>query len=99
MQPNPSIAQARAMVDEFYRHGVVLAVISPGSRSASLAIAFEEHEGIATRVILDERSRRISCARPRKGDRKSGRVRCNVRNSRSQLSFRPLSKPAKTWFR
>ena len=56
MQPNPSIAQARAMVDEFYRHGVVLAVISPGSRSASLAIAFEEHEGIATRVILDERS-------------------------------------------
>ena len=44
------------MVDEFHRHGVSLAVISPGSRSASLAIAFEEHEGIATRIILDERS-------------------------------------------
>ena len=55
-QPNPSIAQARAMVDELHRQGVRVGVISPGSRSASLAIAFEEHAGVATRIVLDERS-------------------------------------------
>jgi 2-succinyl-5-enolpyruvyl-6-hydroxy-3-cyclohexene-1-carboxylate synthase len=55
-QPNPSTAQARAIADELKRHGVDYAVISPGSRSGALAIAFEEHPGITTRVILDERS-------------------------------------------
>jgi 2-succinyl-5-enolpyruvyl-6-hydroxy-3-cyclohexene-1-carboxylate synthase len=55
-QPNPSTAQARAIVDELHRHGVDYAVISPGSRSAALAIAFEEHPGVTTRVVLDERS-------------------------------------------
>lgn len=55
-QPNPSTAQARALVDELHRHGVRLAVISPGSRSAALAIAFEEHPAVETRVVLDERS-------------------------------------------
>jgi 2-succinyl-5-enolpyruvyl-6-hydroxy-3-cyclohexene-1-carboxylate synthase len=44
------------MVDELHRHGVTMAVISPGSRSAALAIAFTEHPAIDTRVILDERS-------------------------------------------
>ena len=56
IQPNPSTAQARAIADEFHRHGVVYAVISPGSRSAALAIAFDEHPGIETVVVLDERS-------------------------------------------
>jgi 2-succinyl-5-enolpyruvyl-6-hydroxy-3-cyclohexene-1-carboxylate synthase len=56
IQPNPSTAQARAIVDELHRHGVDYVVISPGSRSGALAIAFEEHPGIATRVVLDERS-------------------------------------------
>ena len=55
-QPNPSTAQARVIVDELHRHGVDYVVISPGSRSAALAIAFEEHSGITTRVVLDERS-------------------------------------------
>jgi 2-succinyl-5-enolpyruvyl-6-hydroxy-3-cyclohexene-1-carboxylate synthase len=55
-QPNPSTAQARAIVDELHRHGVDYVVISPGSRSGALAIAFEEHPGITTRVVLDERS-------------------------------------------
>ena len=55
-QPNPSTALARAVVDELGRHGVTLAVISPGSRSAALAIAFDQHPGITTRVVLDERS-------------------------------------------
>jgi 2-succinyl-5-enolpyruvyl-6-hydroxy-3-cyclohexene-1-carboxylate synthase len=55
-QPNPSTAQARAIADELHRQGVDYAVISPGSRSAALALAFDGHPGIETRVILDERS-------------------------------------------
>jgi 2-succinyl-5-enolpyruvyl-6-hydroxy-3-cyclohexene-1-carboxylate synthase len=55
-QPNPSTAQARVIVDEMHRHGVDYVVISPGSRSAALAIAFDDHPGITTRVVLDERS-------------------------------------------
>ena len=55
-QPNPSTAQARAIVDELHRHGVDYVVISPGSRSGALAIAFEEHSGVDTRIVLDERS-------------------------------------------
>ena len=55
-QPNSSTALARAVADEKARHGVSLAVISPGSRSAALAIAFDQHPGITTRVVLDERS-------------------------------------------
>ena len=55
-QPNPSTALARVVADEMARHGVSLAIISPGSRSAALAIAFDQHPGIATRVVLDERS-------------------------------------------
>lgn len=55
-QPNPSTAEARAIADELHRHGVDYAVISPGSRSAALAIALDQHPGIETRVILDERS-------------------------------------------
>jgi 2-succinyl-5-enolpyruvyl-6-hydroxy-3-cyclohexene-1-carboxylate synthase len=55
-QPNPSTAQARVIVDELHRHGVDYVVISPGSRSAALAIAFEEHPRVTTRVVLDERS-------------------------------------------
>ncbi len=55
-QPNPSTALARVVADELARHGVSLAVISPGSRSAALAIAFDQHPEITTRVVLDERS-------------------------------------------
>jgi 2-succinyl-5-enolpyruvyl-6-hydroxy-3-cyclohexene-1-carboxylate synthase len=55
-QPNPSTAQARALADELHRQGVGYVVISPGSRSGAMAIAFDEHPGITTRVVLDERS-------------------------------------------
>jgi 2-succinyl-5-enolpyruvyl-6-hydroxy-3-cyclohexene-1-carboxylate synthase len=55
-QPNPSTALARVVADEMARHGVSLAIISPGSRSAALAIAFDRHPDISTRVVLDERS-------------------------------------------
>jgi len=55
-QPNPSTALARAVADELARHGVSFAVISPGSRSAAMALAFDQHPGITTNVVLDERS-------------------------------------------
>lgn len=55
-QPNPSTAMARTLVDELTRGGVTLFVISPGSRSAALAIAASEHPQAETRIVLDERS-------------------------------------------
>lgn len=54
--PNPSTALARSTVDEMARLGVRLAVVSPGSRSAALAIAACEHPELETRVVIDERS-------------------------------------------
>lgn len=55
-EANPSTAMGRVLVDELARGGVKLFVISPGSRSAALAIAASEHPSVETRVILDERS-------------------------------------------
>ena len=37
-------------------HGIKTAVISPGSRSAPLTLAFDQHPGIDVKVIGDERS-------------------------------------------
>ncbi|MGA7098102.1 MAG: 2-succinyl-5-enolpyruvyl-6-hydroxy-3-cyclohexene-1-carboxylic-acid synthase [Acidimicrobiia bacterium] len=54
--PNPSTALARTLMDELHRNGVDYAVVSPGSRSAALAIAANQHPGIETTVVLDERS-------------------------------------------
>ena len=56
---NPSTAQALVMVDEFIRCGVTDAIVSPGSRSAPLAMALaqaEERGEISLHVRLDERS-------------------------------------------
>jgi 2-succinyl-5-enolpyruvyl-6-hydroxy-3-cyclohexene-1-carboxylate synthase len=55
-RPNPSTAMAEVAIDELARNGVSLVVISPGSRSAALAIAASRHPGIQTVVVLDERS-------------------------------------------
>ena len=54
--PNASTALARVVIDELSRVGVDLVVISPGSRSAALAIAASTHPDLETRVVLDERS-------------------------------------------
>lgn len=37
-------------------HGVTLAVISPGSRSAALSLAFERHPEVKTTIAIDERT-------------------------------------------
>ena len=55
-QPNPSTAMATALIDELCRCGVTRFVLSPGSRSAALAIAAADHPGIETVMVLDERS-------------------------------------------
>ena len=55
-QPNSSTAMARAVVDQLVRCGVKVVVVSPGSRSAALAIAAHEHNGMTVWVTLDERS-------------------------------------------
>jgi 2-succinyl-5-enolpyruvyl-6-hydroxy-3-cyclohexene-1-carboxylate synthase len=54
--PNPSTALARVIVDELAANGVEVVIISPGSRSAALAIAAGEHQDIEVRVVIDERS-------------------------------------------
>ncbi len=55
---NPSTAQARVVVDELCRCGVTDVVLSPGSRSAGLAIALAEAESrgeLRLHVRIDER--------------------------------------------
>jgi len=51
-----SYACMRAFVDQLAHHGVRLACIAPGSRSAPLVIALARHGGIDVRVHLDERA-------------------------------------------
>src|SRR5258708_29262313 len=47
---------ARCLVSELSAHGILDAVICPGSRSAPLALAFADHPRIHTWSIIDERS-------------------------------------------
>ena len=54
--PNVTVAAARILIDELHRNGVRHAVISPGSRSAALAMAAAEHPDVSVAVEIDERS-------------------------------------------
>ncbi len=54
--PNLSLAWAGAAAEELARSGVRHVVVSPGSRSAPLALAFAAHPGLCDHPILDERS-------------------------------------------
>ncbi len=56
---NPSTAMARVLVDELVAGGVSEVVLSPGSRSAALALAFADAEArgeLRLHVRVDERS-------------------------------------------
>jgi len=55
-QPNRSTAVGRVVIDELVRGGIAHFVISPGSRSAALAMAAFDHPGAQISVALDERS-------------------------------------------
>ena len=52
----PSQALARVLVDELVRCGMTDACLSPGSRSAPVAMALEENPGLRVHVVHDERS-------------------------------------------
>ncbi|MCE2527842.1 MAG: 2-succinyl-5-enolpyruvyl-6-hydroxy-3-cyclohexene-1-carboxylic-acid synthase, partial [Actinomycetia bacterium] len=54
--PNASVALATVVVDELVRGGVTRFVLAPGSRSAALARAVEEHPQTSLAVMIDERS-------------------------------------------
>jgi 2-succinyl-5-enolpyruvyl-6-hydroxy-3-cyclohexene-1-carboxylate synthase len=56
MRAVPSRLFATTFVDELTRCGIRHACLAPGSRSAAVALAFAEHEGISLHVTLDERS-------------------------------------------
>ncbi len=53
---NLNSAVGRVFAEELSRLGVRLAVVSPGSRSTPLALAFERNPAIQVEVVLDERS-------------------------------------------
>ncbi|PSP59473.1 2-succinyl-5-enolpyruvyl-6-hydroxy-3-cyclohexene-1-carboxylic-acid synthase [Halobacteriales archaeon QH_7_66_36] len=54
--PNVNTLWGRTIVDELAKSDVEAAVLSPGSRSTPLTVAFAEHEDIETFTHLDERS-------------------------------------------
>jgi 2-succinyl-5-enolpyruvyl-6-hydroxy-3-cyclohexene-1-carboxylate synthase len=53
--PNLNLAWTSLAAEECHRLGVRHAVVSPGSRSAPLAVAFARHGGIGVHVAHDER--------------------------------------------
>ena len=53
--PNINLAWTMLAAEECFRLGVRHAVVSPGSRSAPLAVAFGRHAGIRVHVAHDER--------------------------------------------
>ncbi len=56
MEGNTDKLHVRQLVDLCRQNGVEHVVISPGSRSTPLIIAFNRTEGIRTHVVVDERS-------------------------------------------
>jgi len=54
--PNRAFYWATLFVRGLFTHGLRHAVLSPGSRSTPLTLAFAAFEGIEKQVVLDERS-------------------------------------------
>ncbi|MFZ1396813.1 MAG: thiamine pyrophosphate-binding protein, partial [Candidatus Promineifilaceae bacterium] len=52
---NPNLRDAAIFVDGLAAAGLESVVISPGSRSTPLTLAFEAHPGIETFLHIDER--------------------------------------------
>jgi 2-succinyl-5-enolpyruvyl-6-hydroxy-3-cyclohexene-1-carboxylate synthase len=56
MNANRNTLWATVFADELVRCGLTHAYLSPGSRSAPLALAIERHPRITSHVVIDERS-------------------------------------------
>ena len=56
MVNNTTKRSARMIASLLARSGISDAVLSPGSRDVPLIVALERQPGIATRVVVDERS-------------------------------------------
>jgi 2-succinyl-5-enolpyruvyl-6-hydroxy-3-cyclohexene-1-carboxylate synthase len=56
MSGDPNTAFSRCLTDEWWRAGLADAVLSPGSRSAPMALALADHPGVNLHVHVDERS-------------------------------------------
>jgi 2-succinyl-5-enolpyruvyl-6-hydroxy-3-cyclohexene-1-carboxylate synthase len=54
--PNRNVLWAETLVDELARSGLDAVVVSPGSRSTPLTVAFASHDDVSVYSVLDERS-------------------------------------------
>lgn len=60
---NKNILWSSLIVETFTKLGLEYAIISPGSRSTPLTVAFAENKLITSIPILDERSASFFCFR------------------------------------
>ena len=85
--------QVYTFASELYAYGVREVVISPGSRSTPLAIAFEAHPNIKTWIHPDERSAAFFALGLIKGSERGGKLyTSNCREPNQSYTFNCINK-------